>query len=141
LRIIFTGSRKWTGVYGEARVGEVLINLEAFAAVINSPLTIVHGACPEGLDAIVDRWAVRRGYEPERYPAKWSQFGKPAGFIRNQEMVDAGADMCLGFPLPGGRGTQDCMNRAQLAGIPTFTVTWDRTEPTEQVLPEDLKAA
>jgi|KBSSwiStaDraftv2_1062776.scaffolds.fasta_scaffold11571_25 hypothetical protein len=141
MRVIFTGSRKWTGVYGEARVGEVLINLEAFAAIINSPLIIVHGNYHEGLDAIVDRWAVRRGYEPERFDAKWEEFSRAAGPIRNQEMVDAGADMCLGFPLPGGRGTPDCMNRARLAGIPTFTVTWDRTEPTEQLLPQQLKAA
>jgi hypothetical protein len=141
VRIIFTGSRKWTGVYGEARVGEVLINLEAFCAVINTPLVIIHGDCPEGLDTIVERWAVRRGYVPEQYPAKWDVYGKAAGPIRNQDMVNDGADMCLGFPLPDSRGTVDCMRRARLAGIPTFTVTWGRTEPTEELLPEDLKAA
>jgi hypothetical protein len=141
MRIIFTGSRKWAGIYAEARAGEVLARLETFAVAIGSPLVIVHGNYHEGLDAVVDRWAIRHGYVPEHFDAKWETYGLAAGPIRNQEMVDAGADMCLGFPLPGGRGTQDCMNRARLARIPTFTIAWNATEPTEQMLPEDLQAA
>lgn len=142
MRVIFTGSRNWTGIYAEARAGEVLASLEAFSAVIASPLVIVHGDCPEGLDAIVERWAVRRGYEPERYPAKWDVHGKAAGPLRNQGMVDDGGDMCLGFPLPNSRGTVDCMRKARLVGIPTFAVPWNGTTvPAEQLLSQDLKAA
>lgn len=35
-------------------------------------------------------------------------------------MVDAGARYVLAFPLPGGRsrGTEDCIRRAEAAGIP-----------------------
>lgn len=142
MRVIFTGSRNWSGLQAEHRAHQVLNQLENFCNIaIDSPLVIVHGDCPTGLDAIVDRWALRRGYVAERHPARWDQFGKAAGPIRNQEMVNAGADMCLGFPLEGGSGTQDCMNRARLAGIPTFTVSLRLTEPTDQSLPEDLQAA
>lgn len=142
MRVIFTGSRNWTGFEAERRAGEVLTSLEAFVGIIGqAPMVIVHGDNPEGLDAIVDRWAVRRGYEPERHPAKWDVFGKAAGPIRNQEMVDLGADMCLGFPLPGSKGTVDCMNRARLAGILTIVVPMEpRLFPGEALFPQ-LKAA
>jgi hypothetical protein len=56
---------------------------------------------------------------PEPYPADWS-FGKSGGPVRNQKMVDAGADVCLAFPLPDSTGTVDCMERARIAGIPTL---------------------
>lgn len=141
MRVIFTGSRHWTGIYGEHRAGTVLMGLEVFTTIISSPLVIVHGDCPEGLDGIVDRWAIRHGYEPERHPARWGQFGKQAGHIRNQEMVNQGADMCLGFPLPGSRGTVDCMRRAQLAGIPTFTVSWEHGDEPLDGLPSWSVAA
>lgn len=42
-----------------------------------------------------------------------------AGHIRNQEMVDSGADICLAFYKIGAknRGTRDCAARAKKAGI------------------------
>jgi hypothetical protein len=46
-----------------------------------------------------------------------------AGGRRNQDMVDLGADVCLGFPWgPSRSGTRDCMTRATQAGIPV--VDW-----------------
>ena len=35
-------------------------------------------------------------------------------------MVDQGANLLVAYPLPGGRGTQDCIDRAVKAGIPTL---------------------
>jgi hypothetical protein len=34
-------------------------------------------------------------------------------------MVSLGADLCLGFPGPGSKGTWDCLRKAVDAGIPT----------------------
>jgi len=141
MRVIFTGSRRWTGIGYEFRAHEVLASLQGFVMTVGQTLEIVHGDCPEGLDAIVDRWALRRDYEPERHPAEWGVYGKLAGPIRNQEMVDLGADMCLGFPLSDSKGTVDCMRRAKLAGILTIAVPWELTDEPEQLLPQQLKAA
>lgn len=38
--------------------------------------------------------------------------------IRNQEMADRGADLCLAFPGPESVGTWDMIRKARAAGIP-----------------------
>src|SRR5690606_30354012 len=60
------------------------------------------------------------GWHVVAYPADWRRHGRAAGPIRNQEMADAGADLCIAFP--GGRGTADMVRRARAAGIPVRSV-------------------
>jgi hypothetical protein len=54
----------------------------------------------------------------EAHRADWSKHLRAAGVIRNQEMVDAGADVCFAFPTGEAKGTRDCIRRAEKAGIP-----------------------
>jgi len=56
--------------------------------------------------------------EAEPHPADWERHGRAAGPIRNQEMADAGADLCIAFPYGIGKGTYDMIERARKAGIP-----------------------
>ncbi len=58
------------------------------------------------------------GLEVERYPADWEQYGKAAGHIRNQQMLDSGVDIAVEFP--GGRGTADMRARLNKAGVPVI---------------------
>ena len=54
------------------------------------------------------------------FPAHWSEHGKAAGIIRNQEMVDFIKDKdckAIFFWDGASRGTGDCLNRAKRAGI------------------------
>jgi hypothetical protein len=46
--------------------------------------------------------------------ANWSRFGKMAGPERNQRIISASE--CL-VAFPGGRGTADCVRRAEAKGI------------------------
>jgi len=77
---------------------------------------LVHGDCPTGVDAIGDAWSQDRRIECHRFPAKWDAFGKAAGPMRNQNMLEmtepAGA---VGFP--GGRGSADMRARLDAAGV------------------------
>ena len=119
MRILVTGSRDWTD-----RDAVFVAILRQIIGMDRRHITIVHGACPTGADAFAAELADWNGIREERHPADWKARGKAAGPIRNQAMVDAGADICLAFPLDSSRGTRDCMRRAEAAGIPVVDCGW-----------------
>ena len=114
-RILVTGSRDWddwrtiTGALIQARRDG---NPDAVP-------TVVHG-CARGADFLAAQAARKLGWDVEDHPARWDQFGKVAGFRRNQAMVALGADICLVFRQrgAGNRGTSHCAELAGKAGIP-----------------------
>ena len=58
----------------------------------------------------------------EEYPADWKKYGKPAGHIRNQQMLDEGKpDLVIAFK--GGTGTADMVRRAKNAGVEVIEIT------------------
>jgi hypothetical protein len=72
------------------------------------------GAC--GADGLAKRWATERDIECETFRAEWKKFGRGAGHIRSQLMLDQGKpDLVVAFP--GGTGTDDMVARARKAGI------------------------
>lgn len=80
---------------------------------------LVHGGA-QGADLLAGLWAASRGVEFEAHPAAWAQHGRRAGPMRNQYMLDLGADAVVA--LPGGRGTADMVRRAEAAGVPVWRV-------------------
>lgn len=78
-------------------------------------ITIVHGASQ--MDWFAAGIACALGMEHEPHPADWERLKKGAGFVRNQEMVDAGADLCIAFIKDCSHGATDCAARADEAGI------------------------
>jgi hypothetical protein len=115
VKILITGSRAWTN---KKLIEEILSEYADSRGAAS--ITVVHGACPTGADAMADEIALQLGMTIQRYPADWTTHGKAAGPIRNQHMVDQGADVCLAFFLPNSRGTVHCANAAEEAGIPTW---------------------
>lgn len=115
-RILITGSRDWGD---REAIWEALFpyGLDSWG------VTLVSGACPSGADAIAEEIWKSWGMPVERHPADWKRHGKAAGFIRNQEMVNLGADVCLAFRKNYSRGTTHCANAATMAGIPTIWFT------------------
>ncbi|MFE3052289.1 SLOG family protein [Nocardia sp. NPDC059239] len=160
-RLLVTGSRNWndwhavdhafTGVLVQLPAGSTLV-------VVHGNCPDGRPRRPPGLDAIADRWArspIIAARHPEYtiiaepHPADWERdcdsdcrhqprrkngrlYCPMAGNLRNQDMVDLGADGCLGFPLPGSRGTRDCMRRARAAGIRVNEIHLDGASPTAQ---------
>ena len=122
-RILVTGSRRWTDT-------KLLAETLTKAVKDHYPhVVIVHGGCPQGADALTELFAQRNNIPTEVHPAKWKTHGIKAGFIRNQEMVDTGADLCVGFIAGASRGTKHCVKAAQKAGIPTTTIAIEATTP------------
>lgn len=144
LRILVTGARRWPDR------GAVWHELDERVRQLppKATMTVVHGACYEdetGADWFAHEWcrqSDRHGTVvviEEPHAADWDRLCDPgcrhtpgrrfgrrfcrrAGFIRNQEMVDLGADQALGFPLGKSSGTRHCMGRALAAGIPVREV-------------------
>jgi hypothetical protein len=134
IRILVTGSREWTDnvLFEQTMLG--VLDMFARRAAIEVPkrketFTIVHGACPTGIDAIADDWARILGFTREPHPADWDRHGKRAGPLRNYAMVEAGADFCVAFPLEWPSGTEDAYRKAIRARIPTLVIAGTRTEP------------
>ncbi|MDE2096518.1 MAG: DUF2493 domain-containing protein [Patescibacteria group bacterium] len=93
----------------------VFATLDALDAEIRITRLINGGAT--GADALAREWWKSKQWgEPETYRAKWTKYGKPAGPIRNQQMLDEGKpDLVVAFP--GGSGTADMIARAKAAGV------------------------
>jgi hypothetical protein len=111
MHLLVTGSRTWTDVQ------LIRDHLSWYNSLIE-PVTLIHGACPRGADAIANRIAFEYCWTIERYPADWQQHGKRAGYVRNAEMVNQGADICLAFIKDESPGATMCADLAEKAGIP-----------------------
>lgn len=79
---------------------------------------LLHGGAT-GADSAAGEWARRSSCGEVReiaYPANWRKYGKRAGPLRNQRMIDEGKpDAVIAFA--GGRGTADMIARAEAACI------------------------
>lgn len=128
MRILVTGSRDW----GDRLAVYRALNRVCDEHNLNYPpdehgntmpdsskFTLVHGDCPTGADHWADQWALGNFFVPETHPADWEKYGKGAGFRRNAEMVNLGADICLAFIKDESRGATHTAGLARVAGIPT----------------------
>jgi len=111
LRIVVTGGRDF---YDYAKVETAL------AKFGGRPVELAHG-CARGADSLAERFAATRGWGIRRFPADWHRWGKRAGVLRNQQMIDEfKPDIAVAFP--GGRGTADMVRRLKAANIVTVEV-------------------
>jgi hypothetical protein len=113
MRILITGSRTWTNKVSIADA----IRQAWVDAGKPYRVTVVHGGA-RGADYIADVFAKRMRFHTEKHDANWEEFGKRAGYIRNQKMVDLGADICLAFIRNESSGATMCVELAEKSGIP-----------------------
>jgi predicted Rossmann-fold nucleotide-binding protein len=105
IRVLVCGGRTYSNVH---RVHSVIQALPHDAVIITG------GA--NGADTLAEHSALSLGMVAEVYYPNWDKYGKAAGPIRNQEMLDSGIDKVIAFP--GGYGTADMIRRARKADIP-----------------------
>lgn len=109
-RVLVTGSRTWRW---QDYIDEALdVAYREFG-----PFILVHGGA-KGADHMASLAQHAAGRDVECHPADWTRYGKRAGYVRNAEMVAAGADLCLAFIHNHSRGATMCADLAEKAGIP-----------------------
>lgn len=121
LVVVVTGSREWADHLPVAQSLIRLLNQPNKSTIEPHRILIVHGAA-RGLDRLAGKLALDLGMNVLDLPAPWDQYGRGAGPIRNQAMIDLKPDLVLGFPIGKSTGTRDCLRRAQGANIPTIVV-------------------
>lgn len=74
-----------------------------------------------GADRLAIEWADSRLVPYKNFPADWERYGKKAGPIRNQEMVDWAKERDPAFAVffwqNKSSGTADCIDRCKKAGL------------------------
>lgn len=119
VRILITGSRAWPA---EA-INEITQLLgQTIIGYKKDEITIVHGACPTGVDAMANWIAWHWGLAIEQHPADWSTYGRRAGFVRNAEMVQSGVDICLAFVYNKSKGASMTIDLCRKNKIQVFII-------------------
>jgi len=93
--------------------------IEDFILTLSKDTVIIEGDC-RGADKISGYIARKHGLEVIPVPAKWNKYGKTAGPIRNQEMLDKyKPSLVVAFHnhIETSKGTKDMIERAINAGI------------------------
>jgi len=108
MRVIFCGSRNWLNLY----------KIKERMRLLPEDTIIISGHC-KGAD-MESEWAAKDlGYTCEVYPANWREYGRAAGVLRNQQMLDTGVDLVIAFhpDISKSKGTLDMITRAAKAGV------------------------
>ena len=85
----------------------------------------VNGAC-RGADKMSTSIAEKLGFECREYPANWDKYGRRAGPIRNQEMLNKEKPhFVIAFHenIKASKGTRDMIHKAKKEQIPVILIT------------------
>jgi len=108
MKVIIAGGRDFKDYNRLKEVcNKILIN--------QNNIEIVSGTAG-GADTLGERYAQDKGYEVKKFPAKWDEYGKKAGYLRNQEMGDY-ADGLIAFWDGKSKGTKHMIDIANKKGL------------------------
>lgn len=113
MRVIVCGSRFWNNA------GIINRELNALYGEHGVHLTVIEGDA-RGADAIAGEWADHNMIEHLWFTADWQKYGRAAGPIRNQHMLDTTKPhLVLAFheDIEHSKGTKDMIKRAKKAGV------------------------
>lgn len=77
-------------------------------------IEIVSGGA-SGVDTLARQYAEENKLQFKEFPADWAQYGKSAGPMRNQQIVNY-SDYVVAFPSGPSHGTRDTIKRAIKVG-------------------------
>lgn len=124
IRILVTGDREW------ACLGIAESVVTRLVARFGSEIVIVHGGA-KGVDLAFELAAREQELATEVHEVDWEKYGRKAGPLSNQEMVDRGAELAVVVhrDLAGSRVAKDCVRRCLDAEIPVWLVDSEEVKP------------
>lgn len=90
------------------------------ATSVHGDIVIIAGGA-RGADTLAVKAAIACGLPFREYPAQWEKYGKKAGPIRNQIMLDMekpGLVVAFHENIDGSKGTKDMVSRAKRNHVP-----------------------
>lgn len=112
MRLLICGSRDWTDY------NKIYFHVADLTHQTN--IEVVIDGQANGADSLGHLVAKRLNLNTLRFPANWKQYGRAAGVIRNQQMLDEGKPtfvLAFHHDLKASRGTKDMVNRCKKYGI------------------------
>ena len=117
MRVLVCGGRDFNDYN---LLSSYLVELFVKSLLVPEDVTIISGHA-RGADKLGEQFANANECKLSIFPADWEKYGKGAGHIRNQQMIDEGKpDLVVAFK--GGKGTADMIRRAKKAGLPVIVV-------------------
>ena len=98
------------------------IKVQEYLDTISRTTIIIHGGA-KGADSLAGNLATSLKMKVIKFPADWDKYGKAAGVLRNQQMLDEGhPDLVVYFhkDIENSKGTRDMLKRATDSGIRTI---------------------
>jgi hypothetical protein len=111
MRVIIAGSR--------TIIDYKLIASHIEETAFHIPITSIVSGTARGVDRLGEEWARRNGVKVTRYPANWKQFGRAAGYRRNEEMA-RNADAAIIIWDGISKGTKHMIKLAKSHNLRTF---------------------
>ena len=103
--LAIVGSRAYSNYY------EFSETIDQWISYYGQPLEIVSGGA-QGADSLAKKYALDRGITFREFLPDWKSYGKRAGPLRNQKIVDASTHM-VAFLAKSSKGTVDSINKAR----------------------------
>ncbi|GAA4879349.1 hypothetical protein GCM10023310_69380 [Paenibacillus vulneris] len=107
-KVIVAGSRSFNDYE--------LLKEKLDALLMNKTDIIIVSGAARGADKLGERYAHEKGYSVSSHPADWDQYGKSAGYIRNEEMAKE-SDALVAFWDGISRGTKHMIDLANKHGL------------------------
>ena len=120
VKVIVAGSRTFNDF---AYLEKHLMAYFKANALHRKDVEIISGTA-KGADSLGEQFANKYGLKLTKFPADWNQYGKSAGYIRNEEMAKyAKKDGILfAFWDNSSKGTKHMISIASKYSIPTYIV-------------------
>jgi hypothetical protein len=93
----------------------VFSTIDCYLSNLNKDEIVIVSGGAVGIDSLAMLYAAEHNIKTEIFKPDWEKYGKSAGFIRNQQIVDR-ADYLLAITT-GSKGTADTIKKAEKKGI------------------------